>query len=553
MKRFTFLAVIAFALSVSASAQVWSDKLTTVGDAADYVRSAPMALDADNNTVVTGRYSLQGDFAFGSTTFTGITANDAFIAKYDSKGAKQWVAGINGNAVFTAVTTDTEGNIYAAGKFAAEANVCGTDGATKSIADGDAENTSRYSSFIVKYDKNGVVKEAVSLVPVADYSVVTSDESFPFFEPSATISKIQVDGDKVYFSLLSRGAVTIGDLTVEDRYVDAGWAVQDLNFAAIVSLNASDLGSAEKVASLGAQDRVLSGVSYQAEDVNFTVNDGVIYAGFTGVGTLGLTTAAGTETVTLAYEEYGNVEHAFVFARIEGDKTAVKVYNTTATDSWNVIDDIDKMLVYDGKLYVAGTFNVDGLFGGLEYKGGCDMFVASLSLSDLSLNAAKANGYDEEDAEHNAEIMTGLFSDGTSLCLSGYAYVTASGAFIAPLAYTIDPTTCDFTAQEATEYLTAATENSACVVVQYGTDGLSYTYKCLSKSTTGISEVADKSQTIVRNGDGIAVAAPADLCVYAADGALVKSAKAATSISLAGLAKGVYVVKAGQQTVKINK
>ncbi len=553
MKRFTFLAVIAFAMSLSANAQVWTDNLTTVGAAADYVRSAPMVLDSDNNTVVTGRYSLQDAFTFGTSIFAGITANDAFIAKYDGEGAKQWVTGINGNAVFTAVATDEEGNIYAAGKFAAEAYVLGTHGDYKTISDGDVENTSRYSSFIVKYDKNGVVKEAISLVPTADYSIVTG-EAFPVYEPTATINKIQVDGDKVYFSLLSRGAVTIGDLTIEDRYENYyDYVYQDLNSAAIVSLNASDLGSAAKVAFFGASDRISYGVAYQAENVNFTVDNGVVYAGFTGVGTLGLTTAAGTETIALADDGFGTSEHAFIFARVEGDKTAVKVYNTTATESINILNDIDQMLVYDGKLYVAGTFNVGGLFGGLEYKGGCDMFVASLNLSDLSLNAAKASGYDEEDAEHNAEVMTGLFFDGSSLCVSGYAEVAASGAFIAPLAYTVDLATCDFTAQEATEYVTAATENSGYVVVQYGTDGLSYTYKCLSKTSTGISKVADEAQTIVRNGDDITVAAPADLCVYAADGAVVKSAKASTSISLAGLSNGVYVVKAGQKTVKITK
>ncbi len=553
MKRSTFLAVIAFAMSVSANAQVWSDKLTTVDNANDYSRSAPMAIDADNNTIVTGSYSLQGDLTFGSTTFTGITANDAFIAKYDSKGAKQWAAGINGNAVFTAVATDKEGNVYAAGKFAAEANVCGTDGAAKSITDGDAENTSRYSSFLVKYDKDGVVKQAIALVPTADYSVVTSEDAFPWFEPTATINKIQADGDKVYFSLLSRGAVTIGDLTVEDRYVDAIWAIQDLNFATIVSLNASDFGSAAKVASFGAQDRVLSSVSYQAEDVDFTINDGVVYAGFVGAGTLGLTTAAGTETITLAYGDDGSIEHSFVFARIDGDKTVSKVYNTTATSSWNVLNGIRQMLVYNGKLYVSGTFNVDGLFGGLEYKGGCDMFVASLSTSDLSLNAAKSSGYDEDDAEHNAETATALYSDGTFLYLAGYAYVTNSGAFLAPLGYTVDPSTCALTAMENPGYLTELTENDGYIVAQYDTDGLSYTYKCLSKAATGISEVEDSTPAIVHNGDNITVSAPADICVYAADGALVKSAKASTAVSLAGLAKGVYVVKAGQNTVKVNK
>lgn len=553
MKRFTLFAAMALAMSMTANAQTWEDNLTTVDNADDYVRSTPMAVDASGNTVVTGRYSLQDNLQFGLYTFTGVTANDAFIAKYDAKGAKQWVAGINGNAVFTALDTDAEGNIYAAGIFAAEAQVCGTSGEPQTITDGDATNTSRYSSFIVKYDKDGVVKSVKTLVPVADYSVVTSDEVFPFFEPVTTIAKIQADGDKVYFSLSYRGTVTIDDLTLDGRYVDAIYVISDVNSAAIVSVNASDLGSASTVAFLGAQDKVMSSVSYQSEGVNFTVDNGVVYAGFIGQGTLGLTTAAGTETITLSYGDDGSNEHGFIFAKIDGNSTVVKTYNTTPTSAWNLLNEIDQMVVSDGKLLVAGTFNIKGLFGGLEYKDGCDMFVASLNTSDLSLVAAKASNLEEGDANNNAEVVTALFFYDNAWYLTGYSETTSDDAFVAPLIYTIDPATCQFTDKTVNLYVTAAAENNGTVVCQYGDDGKTYRFVSGLQPITGINEVADNGNTIERKGDEITASAATDFAVYAADGALVKAAKASTGISLAGLGKGVYVVKAGQKTVKVSK
>ena len=555
MKRFTFLAAIAFAVSMTANAQVWEDDLKTVDSADDYVRSAPMTMDENGNTIVTGRYSLQDNLQFGLYTFTGVTANDAFIGKYDSKGLKQWVAGINGNAVITAVTTDEEGNIYAAGKFAAEAKVCGTSGEAQTITDGDATNTSRTSSFIVKYDKDGVVKSVKTLIPAKDTSFFNDNpDLWDTMEPNVTISNIQADGDKVYFSLTYKGNVTMDGTTFEGHYANAwGMLIQDLSTAAIVSVDANELGSPSVVASLGAVDKVSYDVSYQPEDVCFTVDNGVVYAGFTGEGSLALTTAAGTENISLTYGEEAQ-EHAFIFARIEGDKTLAKTYNTTATTNINILNSIGSMRMHHGKLLVAGTFNVEGLFDGLEFKGGCDLFAASLNPSDLTLNTAKASGYDEGDAKKNAEVFTTMFSDGEELYVVGYAETTADNVYTAPLGYTIDPTTCEFTDKKSEVYLTASAENDDYLTCQYDDDRVTNSYTCTAKSTEdGINEVADNGQAIERKGDEITASAATDFAVYAADGALVKTAKASSSISLAGLGKGVYVVKAGQKTVKVSK
>ncbi len=560
MKKFTFLAAFAFAMSMSAGAQVvaWEDKLTTVEQASDFVLSAPMAVDADGNTVVTGRYSLQGNLQFGLYTFTGITANDAFIAKYDKKGQKQWVAGINGNALITAVTTDADGNIYAAGKFAAEVKVQGTSGQPMDLSDGNPENTERTSSFVVKYDKDGVVKAVQSFISSSDVSIVTGD-MMAMFEPTCAIGNIEVDGGKVYVSLLYRGTAKNSDITLEGNYTTAwGFLVQDINTAAVVSLNASDLGASTCIAKFGAAEKVLSDLSYQPESVNFTVDNGVVYAGFVGSGTLALTTASGSENIALSYQETGK-EHAFIFSRIEGNNTITKVYHSTDTlDNLNNLNFINKMQLIDGKLYAIGTLNVTGLFGGLDYKGGCDMYVASLNPVDLSLNAAKTTAYNEGEANKMAEVFATLCEAAPSTwLLAGYTKQTANDSIVInTLQYFVNLKTCELTlTNESSDQNSLATSasNNNYVVLQFS-DSVTYNYYALVFESSSLDKVAaGQGLTMRRNGETIILSAPADINVYNINGTLVKAAKAATSLSLADLGKGMYIIKAGQKAIKFNK
>lgn len=559
MKKFTFLAAFALAMSMNAysqdqvsTSQEWTDELTTVGSESDFVRSTAIAMDADNNTIVTGRYSLQENLQFGLYTFTGITANDAFIGKYDKYGRKQWVAGINGNAVFTAVATDEQGNIYAAGKFAAVAKLLGTNDTSKEITDGDPENTSRTSAFLAKYSKDGVLLGVEAYKAEIDESLVP-EGCTSFAEANVTINQIQVEDGKVYLSITHKGTVKIGDEVLTGNYYTAwGMYFFDSSTADIVYLNATNFEEGAWVATIGAENQVESEVSYQPESICFTVDNGVVYLGFTGMGSLKLDAMDTDVNCDFDYSDDG-VEHGFVFARITNTgSVASKIYDTLPTSSYNSLNSVDCMKLVDGKLCVAGTYNVEGLFGGLEFKGGCDTYVALLDGSTLETISAKSSGYDEGDANKTAEVVTSAFTACGSLFVTGYAENTSDHSFLTPMAYKVDLTTGEMSPVDNENYITA-TAQSGKYIVSVAADKYTYDIECCDEVTAGINDVNSDSQSIVRNGDTVTLSEPSDITVYSADGALVASAKASTSISLAGLAKGVYVVKAGQKTVKVNK
>ena len=565
MKKFTFLAALALATSMSAYSQdqvtttlpEWTDELTTVASADDYVRTAPIALDDDLNTIVAGRYSLQESLQFGLYSFNGVTANDAFIGKYDKNGLKQWVAGINGNAAFTAVATDEEGNIYAAGKFGAEANVLGTDGQFKTITDGDAENTTRSSAFLAKYDKYGVLLDVKTFTAQIDESKMP-EGYWSLAEANVTINQIQVDGDNVYLSITHKGTVKLADDTLEGNYYTVSdWGAMDaLATVDIIYYDAATLTESAWVASFGAEEQVVSEAQYQPESVCFTVDNGVVYAGFSGQGRLVLITSDKTKKICeFDYSTDGEgIEHGFLFARItDTGAVSTKEYNSYPTTNENSLNYVDCMKMVDGKLCVAGTFNVEGLFSGLEYKGGCDTYMLALDPGSLEITYAQPSQVDEGDAKYNAEVVTGMFSAAGSLYVTGYAETTADHKFTSPIAYKMNLTNGVMEPfKEVEAYITSVAQNGN-YIASVAADDIKYVIDFCDGVTAGIDDVDAGSESVVRNGDTVTLSAPANISVYSADGALAASAKSATSISLAGLSHGVYVVKAGQKTVKVTK
>ena len=562
MKKFTFLAALALATSMSAYSQdqttstEWTDELTTVASADDYVRTAPIAIDANLNTIVAGRYSLQADLQFGLYTFNGVTANDAFIGKYDKTGLKQWVAGVNGNAVFTAIATDAEGNIYAAGKFAAEANVLGTDGKSLGITDGDAENTTRSSAFLAKYNKDGVLLDVKTYTAEIDGSLMPEGDYFSIAEADVTINQIQVDGKYVSLSISHKGTVKIDENNLESNYCTLYSCMFDaLTTVDIVYLDAATLGDCSWVATFGASEQVVEEAQYQPESVCFTVENGVVYAGFCGIGNLLLQAYTTNTTCDFDYSAYGDgIEHGFLFARMTQDgAVSTKEYNSYATTNDNSLNGVDCMKIVDGKLCVAGTFNVEGLFGGLEFKGGCDTYMLELNPATLEIIYAGSSKIDEGDAKYNAEVVTGMFTSAGSLYVTGYAETTADHKFTSPIAYKMDLTTGVMEPYTEVEtYITSVAQNGG-YIASVAADDYKYVIDFCDEITADIDDVDAGNKSIVRKGDTVTLSKPANISVYSTDGALVKAAKASTGISLAGLGKGVYVVKAGQKTVKINK
>ena len=149
-------------------APTWTDNLTTTTEAKDLTRAAAMAVDNEGNSIVTGSFTKDLEFA---ASYLEPVANSAFIAKYDKAGAKKWAAGLAGAATVTTVATDADGNVYAAGVFADQVAIKDASGETKATITGMADNVKQVSGFIVKYDKQGAYVASKTILAKSDAEI----------------------------------------------------------------------------------------------------------------------------------------------------------------------------------------------------------------------------------------------------------------------------------------------------------------------------------------------------------------------------------------------
>ncbi|MFO0866898.1 MAG: SBBP repeat-containing protein [Gemmataceae bacterium] len=90
------------------------------GAAGSTVQANAVVVDGSGNVYIAGSYTNDATFpASGGTTLTAKGNSDAFVAKFDSAGAKVWVQslGSSGNDVANAIALDNNGDIIVAGSF----------------------------------------------------------------------------------------------------------------------------------------------------------------------------------------------------------------------------------------------------------------------------------------------------------------------------------------------------------------------------------------------------------------------------------------------------
>lgn len=551
MKRFTFSVMMALA-TVAANAQnfgttAWTDNLSAVEKSENLVRSTPVAIDKDGNAIVTGSYDK--DLAFGND-LESLTANDQFIAKYDKNGKKLWATGIQGKVSITAVTTDDEGNIYVAGNFAESVNVLSKNGEGQVIQGMSDESAG--ACFIVKYNKNGERQLIKTIMPTADASVITSDEIMNDQQPSFKATKLLCSNGKLYLSAIYKGISQIGGLTLEGKYEFVwGFMVTDMASSSVISLDAATLDGGKELATLSAKEKLAEDLVNGPEDINFTVDGNAVYAGFVAKGSALILKAAGKEeNLSFVYNDEAQ-ERAFIITKIDSENNATtKVFNAPASIStnWNYMDE---MACKNGKLYVAGTFNEANPFdNNVTFKKNCDIYVAALNANDLTKEWVAASGFDEGETNKTAEVVTGMVVKGDNVIVTGWAEETDHHTVNTPLTYTVDAN--GHMTQGAETLVTAMATNGTNVLTESDKDG-AYIYTYYTNTPeTGIKQLV-KAEGVSRQGDVLSFTKAADITVYATSGACVKAVKNATSVSLEGLAKGVYVVKAGDKCIKVAK
>lgn len=541
-------------------APTWTDNLTTTTEAKELTRAAAMAVDNEGNSIVTGSFTKNLEFA---DSYLEPVANSAFIAKYDKAGAKKWAAGLAGAATITTVATDAEGNVYAAGVFADQVAIKDANGETKATITGMADKVDKVSGFIVKYDKLGEYVASKTILAESDAEIAAKDE-IGVLSPSFTAKKLVVDGNKLYLSASYKGNVALDGVTLKGKYACSyGFLYSDETTMCVLSFDAADLANANIVSVLGATEQLTNEATYNTEDVNFAINDGKIYVAYVASGKDMTLTAAGKDTkIETAYEE-GVTEHAYVLAAIDGDQVTTQVYHSVATDNSNTLNTIDEMAYQKGKLYLAGSFNQALPFDNtISYVGGSDAYAACLDAASLSKNWAVASAFDEGDAMHKAEIISGMLVNEDEVTLIGWVENTKDRTIEAPLGYQINTKTPAMQKGEQV-LITSVAENGNYAL--YQTDNVkgsdedkttegTYSYIFYNNAeSSGISKVLADDNTIDWDGNEVTLAKSADITVYTAAGAAVKSAKNVKSLSLADAAHGIYLVKVGKQALKIVK
>ena len=572
MKRFTFSVMLALATIVAHAenaAPTWTANLTTTEKATDLQRGAAMTIDNEGNSIVTGTYTKDIEFA---SSYLEPIATSAFIAKYDKAGNKKWAAGLKGAATITTITNDAEGNVYAAGVFADKVAILNGKGEAKENITGMDGKTAQVSGFIVKYNKEGEYVASKVVIP----EQVRNDEGYGDPNPNFIPSKLIASNGKVYLAASFQGNVKINDLALVGQYGSLfGIYTWDVPTFAIVSLS-DNFDKTELVAQLAATDMETE-VGYGTEEANFTTDGSKIYAAFVAYGNdLTLKSANDSKQITDLLNsvtgEETKYEHAYIFATIEnGNITATKTYHSKIDNNLSEakFNTIDQMAFNNGNLYLAGTFNETFPFDNTKaYVGGCDTYIASLKASDLSKNWALTSGYDEGDVNKKAEVVTGMVVFNDEVQLTGWAEQTSGHVVDTPLNFYIDteavPTEMKLNAGADAIFATSVAHNGIYTIAQSDNrtmiadedkakEGI-YTYSFYNDGDeTGVKQIAANDNNISWNGNTVTLAKAADIYLYTASGMLVKKANNASSMSLSNVAAGIYMVKAGKQTIKIVK
>lgn len=536
---------MATSLTASIQAQTapvedWLKTINATERVADLYRNAPVAIDNQGNAFVTGSYTKDLEFA---KSYLEPTATSAFVAKYNKNGEEQWAASLKGAATITATATDEAGNVYVAGVFADVVSVLDAEGKASQTITGMADEADQVSAFIVKYDKDGKVLKVKTIIP----ETTLVDENYRNPEPSFSPKKLQVINDHVFLAASYTGDNKVDDLVLKGKYVQASWGLTfDVPTLGVICLS-ENLDDAMLVAQLAATEKFTS-VGYGAEDVNFTFDGSDVYVGFVANGEdLTLTTVHGDKQIKDLYYEVTDdgtdVEHAWIVASIGDAGTKTAIFHSQKAESLSRFNTIDAMESYNGKVFLAGTFNEAFPFdNSVSYLGSNDAYCVSLN-ADLTKNWAFTSNYDET-ANVNAEVVTGLVFGQGSVMLGGKIEEARNSQSIEGHSYSLSEATGSKEDENDILHETLA-QNGGYTIIQSNnkdeagaTEGRYTFYYINDKETTGIQTIGTDDK-----------AADATTTVYNIGGEQVATGKAA----LSGLQKGIYVIKTGNKVTKVAK
>lgn len=548
---------ITYASAQPAAAPAWIESVSGVEKAEDVYRYAPVAMTADGDVYTTGKFTQT--LVFGSS-FLEPVANSAYLAKYSAGGAAQWAVSLAGAATITAITTDEAGNVYIAGVLADEVVFGSTNNETVTLAgrkgDDGSWETSLSSSFIAKYDKDGVLKGTKSFVPAANPEMVATGLYYPsdgylYFK----INHLQADKGQLYASALYTGVTSANDITFAGTNMNIfDFMYDDLRAAGIFSMSAETLDVTAKILELKSTEALTFAAQHEANAVNFTVDNGTVYAACIGYGAVTLTTPAGSTDYTFIGEDGESTQYNHIVAAINGTQVNTKVFEQPALETISK-STLGGMQVYGDALYIGGTYNEKLTFApAVTSTNSTDLYVAKLSKETLEVVDAYTSGFDEEETNKNQEIFTSLLVAKGTVYLNGYREVTSTHELTNPLAYTIDVQ--GLHRMEGSNLITGAVGNES-VVVFAGIDEQQKSITSSYATVDAIESLTQESAIASLQGETFYLSEPSDVVIYNLQGRAIRTATAVTRMSVSGLNRGCYIARisnrSGKQALKFVK
>lgn len=479
----------------------WMKTFSPVADKAD-LAGLHTAVAGDGSVYASSTYKQV--FTFANKEIAAPSALSSCIVKYDKEGNELWSVTLVGkNCKIYAMTADTDGTLYVAGKSEALNTTCtGTDNATMTIAGADGVHV----GFVAIITKDGVFKAIKSIIPVVDETIYAIEGDpyemgfdMPIYEVSGndpmyvTPLSIKLAGDKVYVAASYTGDVTeLGWNGAYLNYFSMNEMIFDIKSYGLFSLNKSDLSGASSEAVVQVPGAYLEFSQYAPEAFDFVVYKGTPYIAFFGYNQLELITPEGSKTYEfgMTYDESGNKEHALVLANVNFPTEAKVFHANMNSASYPTYDLVGAALdgdncILGGTFY--GNFPMDNTVTN-EFN---TSFVASIKMSDCSVNWATPNTVE---------------SEATCMIVTGEEIHAAT----ATNKYTLKTSTGQLKDTDNQGFYDASVYNDTYVSVIF-TDGAKVAVFSPSMSPSGIEAIkaaAAKGETTIYNLNGQRVSTP---------------------------------------------
>jgi len=419
------LMLVACVAAVNVSAQAdegWQKSFTPVADKAD-LDGLHTAVAADGSVYVSTTYNQAFSLGDVAVAAPEDAVTSSVVVKMDKDGAAKWAVTFFGKCKIYAMTADTDGTLYVAGRSQdLKVVATGVDGKHYDIENPtgfDAffeEVIKAHVAFIAKIGQDGVIQTVQIIQPEVNATIAAivgdpyemgmdlSIYDLSGNDPCTVIpSKLVIDGDNLYVAATYTGDVpALGWKGAYLNYYGMDMMIFDIRSMGVFSLNKSDLGNPASVANVMATETVQTMSQFFPEAVDFVVYGGVPHVAFFGFGNLTLTTAAGSQDFSFALGEE-DTEHALVLANVNAPQQPKVFHAATNTKSYPIYDLVGATLSGDNCI-LGGTFYGNFPLDNTVTKENNTSFVASIKMSDCSVNWAKAN---EVESEAQCMIVAG--------------------------------------------------------------------------------------------------------------------------------------------------